>query len=365
VIQNNRDKETHKLMIPYFKERRKEMKKNLYSFYIILAVVGLTIIFLFPVRGKTECDYGVACTGGSNTIRVMQPQETAVENAVLPGQPTLISPWGQTFDTTPTYTWTAVTDATWYHIWINTSTGTLGEKWYTAAEVGCPSGTGTCSLTAPNPLTPGTYTWWIQAWYNAYGPWSNPNTFYVDPSSKTFTMWINHLDFIPGDSTVTTSFDLNPNLGTGLLIGSTTTGIDQSVEKGLQVSPGFLISGVRVCYELSSSSSFINNISLARLQNPPTGLSLLLNDTTDLTNKGPICVDSKAASTPIDPSLGAVRLRLGVNFASDKDSIVVRAVGLHLVLDPNGPMEHTHTYLTGKGVGHNNTQAITSEPIFP
>jgi hypothetical protein len=184
-------------------------------------------------------------------------------------------------------------------------------------------------------------------------------------SSETFTMWINHLDFIPGDPTVSTSFALNPNVGTGLLIGSTATGIDQSVEKSLQVSPGFLISGVRVCYELSSSSSFISNISLARLQNPPTGLSLLLNDTTDLTNKGPICVDSAAPSNAIDPSLGAVRLRLGVNFASDKDSIVVRAVGLHLVLDPDGPIEHTHIYLTGKGVGHNNTEAITSEPIFP
>jgi len=183
--------------------------------------------------------------------------------------------------------------------------------------------------------------------------------------SETFTMWINHLDFVPADPTVTTSFDLNTNVGTGLLIGSTTTGIDQTVEKGLQVSPGFLISGVRVCYELSSSSSFISNISLVRLKNPPTGLSLLLNDTTDLIDKGPICVDSAAPSNSIDPSLGAVRLRLVVNFASDKDSIVVRAVGLHLVLDPNGPIEHTHIYLTGKGVGHNNTQAITSEPIFP
>ena len=341
------------------------MKKNLFSLYVILTVIGLTSIFLFPAHGIAECDQRepfVACTGDSNTI--IQPEVTAVENAVLAGQPTLISPSGETFDTTPTYTWTAVANSTWYHIWVNTSTGTLGEHWYTAAEVGCPSGTGTCSLTAPNPLARGTYTWWIQAWNNAYGPWSDGMPFCVD---EAFTMWINHLDFIPGDSTVTTSFDLNPNLGTGLLIGSTTTGIDQSVEKGLQVSPGFLISGVRVCYELSSSSSFINNISLARLQNPPTGLSLLLNDTTDLTNKGPICVDSAAPlnSTPIDPSLGAVRLRLGVNFASDKDSIVVRAVGLHLVLDPNGPMEHTHTYLTGKGVGHNNTQAITSEPIFP
>jgi hypothetical protein len=183
--------------------------------------------------------------------------------------------------------------------------------------------------------------------------------------TETYTMWINHLDFVPGDFTVTTSFDLNPNVGTGLLIGSTTPGIDQSVEKGLQVSPGFLISGVRVCYELSSSNSFINNISLARLQDPPTGLSVLLNDPTDLTDKGPICVDSAPPLKPIDPSLGAVRLRLGVNFASSGDSIVVRAVGLHLVLDPNGPIEHTHIYLTGKGVGHNNTQAITSEPLFP
>jgi len=183
-------------------------------------------------------------------------------------------------------------------------------------------------------------------------------------SSETFTMWINHLDFAPADSTVTTSFDFNSNVGTGLLIGSTTTGESKGVEKSLQVSPGFLISGVRVCYELSSSSSFISDISLVQLQNPPTGLSLLLDDATDLTNKGPICVDSAAPSKAIDPSLGAVRLRLGVNFGG-KDLIVVRAVGLHLVLDPNGPIEHTHIYLTGKGVGHNNTEATTSEPIFP
>jgi len=140
------------------------------------------------------------------------------------------------------------------------------------------------------------------------------------------------------------------------------------VEKGLQVSPGFLISGVRVCYELSSETSFISNISLAQLQDPPATESVPLNDLKDLTNKGPICVDSPAPPltlTPIDPSLGAVRLSFGVNFANNTDLIVIRAVGLHLVLDPNGPIEHTHIYLTGKGVGHNNTEAITSEPIFP
>jgi hypothetical protein len=187
-------------------------------------------------------------------------------------------------------------------------------------------------------------------------------------SSETFTMWINHLDFLPGDITkVATSFNVNSGVGgglSGLIIKASTTG-EGTVEKGLQVSPGFLISGVRVCYEMSTgSTSFISNISLAQLQNPPASVSVLLDDTTHLTNIGPTCVDSAAPSTPIDPSLGAVRLSLGVNFGNTADRIVVRAVGLHLVLDPNGPIEHTHIYLTGKGVGHNNTEATTSEPIF-
>jgi hypothetical protein len=171
-------------MILYFKERRKEMKKNLFSFYIILTVVGLTIIFLFPGRGRAECDQRepfVACPGDPNTI--IQPEVTAVENAVA-GQPTLISPSGQTFDTTPTYTWTAVANATWYHLWINRGSGTFGEKWYTAAEVGCPAGTGNCSLTPGTEQPPGTYTWWVQAWYNAYGPWTDGKPFYVDPTGK-------------------------------------------------------------------------------------------------------------------------------------------------------------------------------------
>jgi hypothetical protein len=174
-------------MILYFRKRRKEMKKNFFSFYVIVTVIGLTILFLFPARGRTECDQrdlsGNCIPSDSNIKIIMQSEETAVENAVA-GQAILKSPWGVTLDTTPTYTWYAVANATWYHIWVNTSTGTLGEKWYTGAEVGCPNGTGVCSLAAPNPLAPGTYTWWIQAWYNAYGPWSDGKPFYVDPNGK-------------------------------------------------------------------------------------------------------------------------------------------------------------------------------------
>lgn len=202
-----------------------------------------------------------------------------------------------------------------------------------------------------------------------------------DPEpAQPIIMWTNHLDFLPGDSSVTTSFNaVSSGVGgglSGLIIGSTTTGEDATgggnkvVEKGLQVPPGFLISGVRVCYELSNPRSFISQIRLAQVQEPPATALVLLDDATDLTNVGPVCVDSEAVS--IDPSVGAVRLSFRVNYGDVTDRIVLRAVGLNLFIDPNGPLQkiiegienHTHTYLTGKGKGHNNTQAETGPAII-
>jgi hypothetical protein len=158
------------------------------------------------------------------------------------------------------------------------------------------------------------------------------------PRSKSITMWINHLGFLPGDPSVITSFNaVNSGVGgglSGLIIQSTTTGENAQgggnkvVETGLQVPPGFLIKGVRVCYELSNSRSFISQIRLAQLQDPPSSAVVLLDDGTDQTNPGPICVNSQ--TTTIDPSKGAVRLSFRVNFGNTADKIVVRAVGLHL-----------------------------------
>jgi uncharacterized protein YgfB (UPF0149 family) len=62
---------------------------------------------------------------------------------------------------------------------------------------------------------------------------------------------------------------------------------------------------------------------------------------------------------------------LRVYFGDTVDAIVLRGVGLNLIPDPESPImqeiealkKHTHVYLTGKGVGHNNTEAITSEPV--
>jgi len=154
-------------------------------------------------------------------------------------------------------------------------------------------------------------------------------------------MWINHLDLTPGDSTVQTFFSsTSSGVGSGLsglIITSTTTGELDSlggnkvVEMGLQVPPHFAVASVRVCYESSSSASFISQIRLAQLQDPPSTASVKLDDGTDLINPGPICVDSAAAPATVDPILGAVRLSLRVNFGALADKIVVRGLGLHLV----------------------------------
>lgn len=170
---------------------------------------------------------------------------------------------------------------------------------------------------------------------------SSPKTI-KDPKSilatRKMIMWVNHFDLLPGDPSVTTSFNaVNSGVGgglTGLVIQSSTTGENAQgggnkvVHMGLQVPPGYSIRGVRVCYELSNKRSFISQIRLAQVQTPPQSASVLLDDGTDQTNPGPICVDSAAAN--VDPRVGEVLLSLRVNFGNTADKIVVRALGLHL-----------------------------------
>jgi len=156
--------------------------------------------------------------------------------------------------------------------------------------------------------------------------------------NKKAIMWINHFDLLPGDPSVKTSFNaVSSGVGgglTGLVIESTTTGENAQgggnkvVHMGLQVPPGYSIQGVRVCYELTNKRSFISQIRLAQVQTPPQTAAVLLDDGTDQTNPGPICVDS--AATSVDPSAGEVILSLRVNFGNTSDKIAVRALGLHL-----------------------------------
>jgi hypothetical protein len=156
------------------------------------------------------------------------------------------------------------------------------------------------------------------------------------PVSRT-VMWINPLELLAGDPTVKTSFNaINSGVGSGLsglIIQSTSTGDTSGggikvVEVGLQVPPGLLVKGVRVCYQSSNQRSFITQIRLSQVQDPPSSAIVRLDDGTDHANAGPVCVDSQATS--VNPAQGAVFLSLRLNFGDTADRIVIRALGLYV-----------------------------------
>jgi len=141
-------------------------------------------------------------------------------------------------------------------------------------------------------------------------------------------MWINFLEFQSNDSHIFTSIS-NQGVGglDGLSIGSNV--VLQSVlgvVTALQVPPGYLINGVRICFQLSNTRSRIQGIRLGVLEDPPD--SMIANDyTADAKDVGPKCVDIVCQA---DPTLNSIRLYLLLKFDNISDRILIRGVGLHL-----------------------------------
>jgi hypothetical protein len=153
-------------------------------------------------------------------------------------------------------------------------------------------------------------------------------------------MWISHLDLLAGDPSVQTSFNaISSGVGnglSGLIIQSNTIGDNATqsgnkvVQKALEVPPGHTIKGIRLCYELSNNRTFINQIRLAQVLNPPDRAVVLLDDSVSLNSKGPICVNSQQTSSSIDPANGPLLLSLRINSEDASDRIVIRGLGLLL-----------------------------------
>ena len=142
--------------------------------------------------GTCSATPAVALANGSGTWWIQTwsdagygPWSTAMNfnvNPCLSAPPaaTLVFPSDTIANATPTYTWNAVPCSTSYYLEVNDSTGIRITQWYTASEAGCPSGTGTCSITPTTPLAPGGGNWWIQTWDSqGYGPWSDARSYNV------------------------------------------------------------------------------------------------------------------------------------------------------------------------------------------
>ena len=80
----------------------------------------------------------------------------------------------------PTYIWNAISNSSWYYLWVNDSSGNKIKKWYTAAQAGCPNGTGICSVAPNKPLAKGLAVWWVRTWNDfGYGAWNGATYFNV------------------------------------------------------------------------------------------------------------------------------------------------------------------------------------------
>ena len=144
-------------------------------------------------------------------------------------------------------------------------------------------------------------------------------------------LWIDHLGFfVDAASGLSASFVANPLGGwSGLVIRAVRAVADQIIVTGLQVPPGYNVTKVRICYQLSGAASFITHIKITQLTSPSSGIEVL-TDLNDNSSTIPICADSIAAAAPIIPSNGPLRLNLGATIANPADLIVIRAVGLYL-----------------------------------
>lgn len=149
--------------------------------------------FSDPTRFYTGDPMGVAGTaassstnGPANARASLNNTRTTVANfratTTVPIAPTTLSPTGNITDTTPTFRWNPVPDATQYRLWVRRGAVDVPThiQWYTAAAAGCSTGTGVCSVTPAPALTLASYTFWIQASNPiGVGPWSAGRNFNI------------------------------------------------------------------------------------------------------------------------------------------------------------------------------------------
>jgi hypothetical protein len=144
--------------------------------------------------------------------------------------------------------------------------------------------------------------------------------------------WVNYFDLNPSDTTtiVTPDIDING----GLVITSKNTGdVDgennnKTVFMALELPKQARVTGVMVCYQLSSPNTFIEQTRLAQLNNPPANFTVRLDDKTAMNSATPKCDRTAVLKVPIKAENSDLVLSLRTNFASMSDQIVIRGLGL-------------------------------------
>jgi hypothetical protein len=108
-------------------------------------------------------------------------------------------------------------------------------------------------------------------------------------------------------------------------ISCTDNGDHKWIGMGLDLPPGAKIISIIICYVLSSSKSYIAQVTLSE-QTKPDSHSIKHDDATALVSTTPVCATSLLH--PASVFNGAVNLNLRLNFNSTNDYIMLGAVGI-------------------------------------
>lgn len=141
--------------------------------------------------------------------------------------------------------------------------------------------------------------------------------------------------------------------------------------KNLEVAPGFKIKKVLVCTNAISPVDASKAISVS-LSQALKGNSVPLNYQRQAASQTSCGVYTVTGSidelghpgTPVNPAASPTTLTIATPASPNSH---ITAIGLRLQAIGNSPLwtfvpDHQHAYRTGRGVGHNNTVALTSGP---
>ena len=202
-----------------------------------------------------------------------------------------------------------------------------------------------------------------------------------EPASLTFrtTQWLNPFDFnqsLTDDAGVVTVTPVTTTLGPDKApIAVVLPEAGGVISKTLQVAPGFNIKKVLICAQTHTIPSLpvvapIAHLTVTLSQTLPAPSVRTLEFDRMVPGTSPYCavyrVDNDLGSPAhsVDPTVSPTTLSIAVPAATGVD---LSAIGLRLQAVSGSPLwnfvpYHQHAYLTGRGVGHNNTVALTSTP---
>jgi hypothetical protein len=194
--------------------------------------------------------------------------------------PTVIGPSGPVGTATPTYSWSAVPNATDYTLFTDLNGGITTS--YTAVAAGCVTGTGNCSVTPATAIPAGVSVGWIVNAVNSAGPgpWSPPNFISLAPALAAPTLVapsgplstatpIFTWNAVPGATSYTLFTDMNGGITTtytaavaGCAAG---TGTCNAIIPGASAPAGVSIGWIMNAVNVSGPSpwsppNFFNNI---------------------------------------------------------------------------------------------------------